>query len=246
MSDLVQVQGGIPKLLEPVLGSEQVKTSVSIARTVLDGFKIESREDMEQAGDSARIIKRGLQAVADGLRDAFAPVKDLERQARDRCRAEATDRLDAALRLIDSERTRWSAVEQRRAREAAIAEQQEADRAAQAATAARESGALADDEEAPPAAQVVVHQPERTVRGAVATTAQVRKVEAVELLDPAAAAEQWGPEVVTLNARLAAEKYAAKVKLGLLLPPPDGAQNHVVGGVRFVTKVTFSDRARGR
>lgn len=227
-----------------VLKSKQVESSLSVALAVLDGFKIASREDMEQAGDSARLIKRGVAALTDELRDAFQPFKAFEAQVRGMVEIRAGAKLKAALERIDAERRRWALEEARLAREQAIREQAEADAAARAAREAATSGTFADDEEAPPAAQAVTHLPERTVRGAVATTAQVRKVEAVELVNPTEAAEAWGAEIVTLNARMAGQRYMDKVKAGLLLLPPDGAE-HVVGGVKFVTRISFSDRARG-
>jgi len=243
------VVNGPPKSLvvRGIEESEQVK--MAMAASMSTGLTIASREDMEQAGDSLRILKRGLSAVETMLREAFRPLKEIERLTRDSYRARYSDPMEAAAKRLDAAMRQWDRAEQQRAREEQIRAQREAEAAAAAARQAQESGAFADDEDVLAPAEVPIERPEAVVRGAVSTTSKVRRVEAVALVDPQAAAAEWGAEVVALNARIAVERYAAKMKLGLLDFPPDEvdgvAGGVVVGGVRFVTRTSFSSHGRG-
>lgn len=231
-----------PVKVEAIDNSEQVKTALGVATTVETGFSIKSREDMEQAADSARITKRGISTIENALTETFRKVKEIERLTRGQY-APMLARLKAAVGRINTERERWDRQEQRRIRDEQERAQREANAAAEAAMRAAESGAVADDDEPLAPAEVPIETTETAVRGALATSTRIRRVKAVELVDPIAAAAAWGAEVVTLDPRIAKERYDAKMKLGLLEFPPDGGA--VIGGVRFVTESTFSDRARG-
>lgn len=229
--------------------SETVQTALGVAMSVTAGFSIKTQEDREQANDTAIIVKRGIKTIEDALTEADRPIKRAM-EARRMNYADKLVRLKTALSVADSERGRWDREEAVRVRKEAERAQAAADAAAKAAAEA--NAALMDGEEPLPAAQVVVPQVQRTTRGALATSSSVRRVRAVALEDAQKAAEEWGLEIVSLNERVANERYNAKMKLGLLAYPPDldparpaETQGVVVGGVRYVSEVGYSDRRSG-
>lgn len=227
--------------------SDTLKTALAVATSVETGFAIKSREDRDQANDSAIILKRGIKTIEDALTEADRPVKRAM-EARRAQYAPTLQRLKTALSQTDNERGKWDRAEAQRIREEAVRAQRAAEEAARAA--AEENATRTDDEDELPPAQVPVPQVERTTRGALATSSAIRKVKAVELIDAGKAQDEWGADVVTLAARVAVEKYNAKMKLGLLPFPPDEAQvgqngGVVIGGIRFVTGQTYSDRGSG-
>jgi len=229
----------IASLMVRLAEHEKVKAGAAAATVIEAGCVIETPEAMEEASDQARILKQSLNAIEEELRDSFRPLRDMERKIRDRV-APLQARLKAAIDKLDRERKRHDRVAQEKARELQRQQQEEANRAAAEARAAAAASAEVDEEPLP-AAQVPVEMPERTTRGATATTARVRKVVAKEIKDPVAVARQW-PHLLKLDTAAAKAEYDILIRRGTAEHPPEGGI--VMGGILFVTETTFSDRAR--
>jgi hypothetical protein len=239
MTELVKAAPA-PIAVRSIDDDQNIRTALAVATAVEAGLRIASREDAEQAGDGLRIVRVALRSIEEWLREAFRPLKDVERMTRDKY-APTQARLKAASDRVAAEMARWEREEQARVRAEQERAQREAEAAARAAQEAAASGAFTDDEEAPSAAQVIIPKPEAAVRGAVATISWVRRVKAMEIVDPVAVATHWA-HLLKLDSAAAVAEYGVLMRRGTHDYPPDGGA--VVGGIRFVTERTAQSRGR--
>lgn len=236
-TDMVKVlEGRVSNVVVRIEESAVILNAKAVATQVETGFVIKTPEDMQQAADSAVLLKRGEKLIEDELREAFAEVKRFERTVRDQF-VTTTLRFKRAMEKIDSARHAFRRQEEARIREEQRRAQAESEAAAQAAAQAAEAGQMMDDE-APPAAQVVAPKVETISRGAIGKSVETRRVVVAEIVDPVKVAQEWG-HLVSVDTKGALAEYAVLMRRGTADFP--GEAGVVVNGVKFVTKVGFSD-----
>lgn len=196
-------------------------TAVSVAKFVLDGFSIKSDDEFNEAADSLSLMRRAAVDTADALREAWRPIKEMERNMRDSFAPDLAV-IDQATLVVRKEMERW------RASQAEAAAKEAARRQAEADAAADPSG------DAPPA-QVVVAKPGTTAKGATAIAYQQRRVRAVEVVDVSAVlASQWSG-MVSVDLHKATAAFADLVRRGVVDYPAENGT--VVNGILFRTSV---------
>lgn len=236
LSGLDIIRQWVSRGVRAIEESDTYKNALAVATQVETGFSIKTAEDMQQAADAALLAKRGVKVIDEGLKNAFADIKLLEKTERDRY-APTKMRIERTVERIDAERHAFRRREEARIREEQRLAQVESERAAKAAAEAAEAGAVMDDE-APPAAQVVAPKVETIQRGAIGKSVETRRVVVAEIVDPVAVAQAWG-HLVTVDQKGALAEYAVLMRRGTADYP--GEAGVVVNGIRFATKVGFSD-----
>jgi len=237
MSDLVRLNP-LDGMAEAIARNEQMRTAFGVVQSVNTGFRIASREEAESAADTLAVLKRGERTASEAITNAMRPYKAAEAQARSQLVAP----LLAASAKVAAEMNRWRVAEQSRVRREQLEAEQQARAAAEAA--AVNAAGLGDDEEPLPAAQVIIPQQERIVRGAIGKTHELRRLKAVEIVNAVEVAQEWPHVVVEAfatsgPARSSAKaEYEALLKRGTADMPPEG-EGIVKHGVRFVTEVTI-------
>jgi hypothetical protein len=233
----------VSEAVSAILLGETGKVAEGILVSVSTGWRIATVEDRSQASDTLSLLRRSAKRDAEALTEAFRPVKARMESLGGPVKARIA-RCEAGAATVEREMRRWDSDVEAKRREAARIAQAEADAAAK--EAAEQAALLADDDEPLAPAQVVIPQAENMVRGAVGKDHKTRRTRAAEIVDISAIPAEWR-HLVVLDKAAAKAEYDLLVKRGTLEIPPDldpdnplAGQGRVVGGIRFVSDVSYT------
>jgi len=206
---------------DKILAASQVAASVAV------NPKIETALDLEVWAGNRATIKAGLKAFEDGLKEAFAKVKALEKKIRGEC-APMQNQLASIVQHMDQQELAFRRAEDRRL----AAEAAERDRLAKIAAEAAKQEEEMFGEDAPPAPQVMASEaPKKIVHGAGGAT-WVTKKPACEMADALEVAKHW-PHLLKLDEAVALREFKVMQGRGQVEEPSE--EGVVYCGIRFKT-----------